>query len=246
MSFGSGSLGSFALASSAFTSTDVTIALLGVETAVSSGIVGTIVTTVLSGAESIVHPGTLGTNQTSTVVLINSNITAESGNLGIVISIPITGAVATIVPGTVFGDLLQVTGTTQEVMEFEEFTVSWSHPYTPTEYYMTSQTPGIVLYTVGNSVFAVGKLSNIIQRTIEYLDNDQQIKTVSRFQDLPEDYYAVTLYASYQRVKSLYLIVEYYDSAESITKTVVNELKVRYNSVYSNQNLKNVVDGGLI
>ena len=245
----------------------ISIALTGSQSNVTVGALSDSTSYALVGNQTIALTESLTTSQVSNTVLNSNSTTIYSGNMGVMggeILVSLTGVESIITVKQLFpfneiqltgvesivetgilhviGDFPEVTGTSQEVLEFEEFTVSWPTPYTPTSYTLSKNISGIELFVIGDTVYAGGRASDIFERTIEYLDTNLQLNSVSRFVDLPNEYYGITRYiAPTEQIKKFYVVVEYYDEIELVTKTIVNELNIKYNFTISNKALKDAV-----
>jgi hypothetical protein len=205
----------------------------------------------LTGVSTSTVTGTIATTGGQiTGTPISGVVTSTAANiLYPEIVIPLSGVQTDTITGQphVIGDFPEVTGTTQEATEFIQFTAYWElpanvPPNTLVSYTFAKDLPGVELYAIGNTVYASGQADDVFPRTIEYVDENMNLMTVSRFVDLPIKYFGITRYIPPEvQFKSFYVLVDYYDEVLLETKTLVNELIVRYNFDASNKALKDAV-----
>jgi hypothetical protein len=151
-------------------------------------------------------------------------------------SVTSTGTITNI---HVIGDFPEITGISQNVMEYIPFTTSWAAPGPVSSFVFSTPIPGVELYSLGNTLYAAGKTSDVLERTIEYVDSNINLRTVSRFADLPNKYHGITKYIPPEVYeKRFYITVNYYDETLLETKTIVHGLIVEYNYEASKQALK--------
>jgi hypothetical protein len=246
-------------------STEALFALTGVSTSATLGNVLVQISQDLTGVTSTANISTTGLNTSTsselsgvessnlvdTIVTTGGQASATSltgvytaAALNIVfpeIAVGLTSVTSTgtITDTHVIGDFPEITGTTQNVMEYIPFTTSWAAPGPISSFIFSTPIPGVELYSLGNTLYAAGQTSDILERTIEYVDSNINLKTVSHFSDLPNKYHGVTKYSAPEVYEKLfYVTVNYYDETSLETKTIVNGLIVEYNYEVSKQALK--------
>lgn len=169
----------------------------------------------------------------STSVTLENLLKQISQDLTSVVS---TGTITNI---HVIGDFPEITGTSQNVIEYVPFTTSWAAPGQISSYELSTPIPGVELYSLGNTLYAAGKTSDVLERTIEYIDSNKNLRIAKHFADLPSRYHGITKYIPpVDQEKLFYVTVNYYDETLLETKTITNALAVEYNYNVSNQELK--------
>lgn len=138
-------------------------------------------------------------------------------------------------------------GTSQEVTEFLPFTTTWEAPFDITSIEVSEEVPGLEFSYSGTTLTATGTASDVFPRTLDYIEIPGQLKTVARFVDLPDDYYALVKYVPpSEQFSYIYTTVNYYDELLFEDKFIVHELVIRYNFAASNAALKVAVAEGIV
>jgi hypothetical protein len=140
-------------------------------------------------------------------------------------------------------------GTSNEVTEFLQFTATWEAPFDITSIEISEEVPGLVFTYDGTTLTASGVVSDVFPRTLDYIDTLGILKTVSRFIDLPDDYYALVKYIPPgEQFSYIYSTANYTEEVSPgifEDKFIVHELIIRYNFETSNAALKVAVAEGI-
>jgi len=138
-------------------------------------------------------------------------------------------------------------GSSQEVTEFLAFTTTWEAPFPITSIKTSEEILGLVFTYASTTLTASGVVSDVFPRILNYLETPSILKTVSRFVDLPDSYYALIKYVPpSEQFSYVYITVNYYDELLFEDAFIVHELIIRYNFDASNAALKVAVDRGTV
>lgn len=139
-------------------------------------------------------------------------------------------------------------GTSNEVIEFLPFTVTWEAPFDITSIEVSEEILGLEFTYSGTTLTGSGTVVDIFPRILEYLEVPGIIKTVKRFVDLPDNYYALIKYIPpAEQFSYVYIKTNYEEEVLPLvfeSKFIVHELIIRYSFEASNTALKVAVQKG--
>jgi hypothetical protein len=133
----------------------------------------------------------------------------------------------------------------QEVIEFVPFSVTFTFNGIVSSVSLSEEVLGVVTTFAVDTVTISGNAVDIFPRNIKYVDSQLNLKEMTRFVDLPDEFGSVYSYTPpVDQFKEITVTTQYEEYLTLELLTSIDTLVIRYNFAASNANLLTAIQKG--